>query len=95
MQFVVSTFFGATMVLAEGAPDYPQAGRLWRLVQDHRVSYLGISPTIARIMMRYGAEETEQYDLSSLRITISSGELWNPDSWLCFLSMCASAASQT
>ncbi len=84
MQFVVSTFFGATVVLAEGAPDYPEPGRLWRLVQDHRVSYLGISPTIARIMMRYGAKETEKYDLSSLRITLSSGELWNPDSWLCF-----------
>ncbi|VFM99549.1 MAG: acetyl-CoA synthetase [Candidatus Kentron sp. G] len=84
MQFVVSTFFGASAVLAEGAPDYPAPGRLWRLVQDRRVTYLGIAPTIARLMMRYGAQEVEKYDLSSLRVTISSGELWNPDSWTWF-----------
>nr|VFK59416.1 MAG: acetyl-CoA synthetase [Candidatus Kentron sp. UNK]VFK68745.1 MAG: acetyl-CoA synthetase [Candidatus Kentron sp. UNK] len=84
MQFVVGAFFGATLVLAEGAPDYPEPGRLWRLVQDHRVTYLGIAPTIARLMMRYGVEEVEKYDLSSLRITLSSGELWNPDSWAWF-----------
>jgi len=81
MQFVVSTFFGATAVLAEGAPDYPEPGRLWRLVQDYRVTYLGIAPTIARLMMRYGTDTVDKYDLSSLRVTISSGELWNPDSW--------------
>nr|VFK17560.1 MAG: acetyl-CoA synthetase [Candidatus Kentron sp. LFY] len=84
MQFVTSTFFGATVVLAEGAPDYPEPGRLWRLVQDHRVTYLGIAPTIARLMMRHGAVQVEKYDLSSLRITLSSGELWNPDSWTWF-----------
>nr|VFJ59485.1 MAG: acetyl-CoA synthetase [Candidatus Kentron sp. FW] len=84
MQFVVGTFFGATLVLAEGAPDYPEPGRLWRLVQDHRVTYLGIAPTIARLMMRYGTDEVEKYDLSSLRVTLSSGELWNPDSWTWF-----------
>nr|VFK36817.1 MAG: acetyl-CoA synthetase [Candidatus Kentron sp. SD]VFK44879.1 MAG: acetyl-CoA synthetase [Candidatus Kentron sp. SD] len=84
MQFVAGSFFGATLVLAEGAPDYPQPGRLWRLVRDHRVTYLGIAPTIARLMMRYGVEEVEKYDLSSLRVTLSSGELWNPDSWTWF-----------
>jgi acetyl-CoA synthetase len=86
MEFVVSTFVGATLVLAEGAPDYPQPGRLWRLVQDHRVTYLGLSPTIARMMMRYGSEEVKQYDLSSLRITISSGELWDPETWWWFFT---------
>nr|VFJ46379.1 MAG: acetyl-CoA synthetase [Candidatus Kentron sp. DK] len=85
MQFVVGAFFGATVVMAEGAPDYPEPGRLWRLVQNHRVTYLGIAPTIARLMMRYGEREVEKYDLSSLRVTISSGELWNPDSWNWFL----------
>lgn len=84
MQFVVSTFFGATVILAEGAPDYPEPGRLWRLVQDHRVTYLGIAPTIARLMMRYGTDVVEKYNLSSLRVTLSSGELWNPDSWTWF-----------
>ena len=86
MEFVVSTFFGGTLVLAEGTPDYPEPGRLWRLTQDHGVTYLGLSPTIARMMMRYGAEEVEKYDLSSLRIAISSGELWDPEAWWWFFT---------
>lgn len=84
MQMVLSTFFGSTLVLAEGIPDYPDPGRLWRLVQDHRVSYLGIAPTVVRTLMRYGPGEVERHDLSSLRVTVSSGELWNPDSWMWF-----------
>ena len=84
MQFVLSTFFGATLVMAEGTPDYPDPGRLWRLVQDHRVSYLGVAPTIVRALMRHGTGEVDRHDLSSLRITVSSGELWNPDSWMWF-----------
>ena len=85
MQIVVAALFGATLVLAEGTPDFPVPGRLWRLVRDHRVSYLGIAPTIARAMMLNGAREAAKYDLSSLRVTVSSGELWNPDSWSWFL----------
>lgn len=81
MQLVVTTFFGGTLVLAEGTPDYPDPGRLWRLVADHRVTYLGLAPTIARAMMRHGADEVRKHDLSLLRVTVSSGELWNPDSW--------------
>lgn len=86
MQLVVSTFFGGTLVLAEGTPDYPEPGRLWRLIQDHGVTYLGLSPTIARMMMRYGAEAVQKYDLSSLRITLSSGELWDPEAWWWFFT---------
>jgi acetyl-CoA synthetase len=85
MQIVVSLFFGGTLVLAEGTPDYPDRGRLWRLVQDHRVSYLGLAPTIGRAMMRHGADEVARHDLASLRVTVSSGELWNPDSWTWFV----------
>jgi acetyl-CoA synthetase len=73
-----------TMVIAEGGPDYPDHGRMWKLVQDHRVTFLGVAPTSVRTMMRYGVEEVEKYDLSSLRITTSTGEAWNPDSWLWF-----------
>jgi acetyl-CoA synthetase len=51
-------------------------------VQDHRVSFLGIGPTIARMMMRYGPEEPRRYDLSSLRVAASTGEPWDPDSWM-------------
>ena len=76
------TMLGGTIVIAEGAPDYPQKGRIWRLVQDFRVTFLGIAPTIARALMQYGPAEVEKYDLTSLRIMASTGEPWNPDSWL-------------
>lgn len=84
MQIIVTLFLGGTLVIAEGTPDYPDSGRLWRLVQDHKVTYLGLAATIARAMMRFGVEEVEKHDLSSLRVTVSSGELWNPDSWVWF-----------
>lgn len=76
------TMLGGTVVIAEGAPDYPQKGRIWRLLQDFRVTFLGIAPTIARSLMQYGKEEVGKYDLSRLRIIASTGEPWNPDSWL-------------
>lgn len=76
------TLLGGTVVMAEGAPDYPERGRIWRLVQDFRVSFLGIAPTIARALMQYGDVEVARYDRSSLRIVASTGEPWNPDSWL-------------
>ena len=75
------TMLGGTIVMAEGAPDYPQKGRIWRLLQDFRVSFLGIAPTIVRVLMQSGAEEVEKYDFSLLRIMASTGEPWNPDSW--------------
>ena len=75
------TLLGGTVVLAEGAPDYPQKGRIWRLLQDFRVTFLGIAPTVVRALMLYGVEEVEKVDVSSLRIMASTGEPWNPDSW--------------
>ncbi len=82
---VAVPMLGGTIVMAEGTPDYPEPGRMWRLVQDHKVSYLGVAPTTVRALMRYGVEEVQKYDMSSVRITISSGELWNPDSWSWFM----------
>lgn len=82
IQILVSTLAGATLVMVEGTPDFPEPGRLWRLVQDHKVSFLGIGPTIARILKRYGDAEVAKYDLSSLRVAASTGEPWDPDSWL-------------
>ncbi|KAB0471114.1 AMP-binding protein [Ralstonia insidiosa] len=72
---------GATVVLAEGAPNYPQPDRLWRLVERHRVSYLGLAPTIARLSMSLPAEALAERDLSSLRVMISTGEPWTPEPW--------------
>jgi len=71
---------GASFVLAEGAPDYPDPTRLWRLVEKHRVSFLGVAPTVIRAFMHRAG--TGDRDLSSLRICASTGEAWTPDAWL-------------
>ncbi len=81
LQVTAALLAGATCVLAEGTPDYPETGRLWRLVQDHKISFLGCGPTLARMMMRYGNSDISKYDLSSLRVVASTGEPWDSDSW--------------
>jgi len=70
---------GATMVLYEGTPDYPAADRLWRVVEDHKATVLGVSPTLVRGLMTHGDEVPERHDLSSLRILGGTGEPWNPE----------------
>jgi acetyl-CoA synthetase len=70
---------GATMVLYEGTPDYPAADRLWRMVEDHKATVLGVSPTLVRGLMTHGDEVPERHDLSSLRILGGTGEPWNPE----------------
>jgi acetyl-CoA synthetase len=66
---------GATVVFAEGAPDWPH-DRLWTLVESERVSMLGLSPTLVRALIPKGAPTA---DLSSLRTFCTTGEPWNPD----------------
>jgi acyl-CoA synthetase (AMP-forming)/AMP-acid ligase II len=73
---------GATAVLYDGALDYPTCNRVWSLVDEHRVSILGISPTLVRMMMHADDAAPEAHDLSSLRMFGSTGEPWNPDPWL-------------
>jgi acetyl-CoA synthetase len=75
---------GATLVLAEGAPNYPDADRMWRVVQDQRVSYLGVAPTTVRTFMAQGSNPGTTHDLSGLRMLISAGEAWTPEAWLWF-----------
>jgi acetyl-CoA synthetase len=76
---------GGTVFLYEGAPDYPQIDRLWAMVERHRISILGVSPTLIRALMKFGPEPLRRHDLSSLRILGSTGEPWNPAPWLwCF-----------
>jgi acetyl-CoA synthetase len=72
---------GGTMVLYDGALDHPAPGRLWGLVERHRVNVLGVSPTLIRSLMRHGDEPVRRHDLSSLRILGSTGEPWNPEPW--------------
>jgi acetyl-CoA synthetase len=72
---------GATVVIAEGAPNFPQPDRLWRLIEHHRVTYLGLAPTISRLSMALDPEAFSKIDLSSLRVMISTGEVWTPEAW--------------
>ncbi len=74
-----SLVLGATMVLYEGTPDHPAADRLWRMVEDHKVTVLGVSPTLVRSLMTHGDEPPERHDLTSLRILGGTGEPWNPE----------------
>lgn len=81
---VAVPLLGATLVLAEGAPDYPEPGRLWRLVQDRRVSFLGVAPTMVRAFMQQEPQTVSNYDLGSLRVTAATGEPWTPEAWTWF-----------
>jgi acetyl-CoA synthetase len=76
------TLLGATMFLYDGSPDYPGPDRLWALVERHRITTLGVSPTLIRSLVKFGAEPVRQHDLSSLRAFASTGEPWNPSPWL-------------
>jgi acetyl-CoA synthetase len=69
---------GATIVFSEGAPDWPE-DRLWRTVQDERVTMLGVSPTLVRALIPKGVPRA---DTSSLRAIATTGEPWNPDPYL-------------
>ncbi len=72
---------GATLVLVEGAPNYPDPDRMWRIVQQHRVSYLGVAPTTVRTFMAQGSNPAATHDLSGLRMLVSAGEAWTPEAW--------------
>src|SRR5207253_2674829 len=72
---------GATMVLYDGALDFPGPDRLWALVERHRVTTLGISPTLVRLLLRSGDAPVHRHNISSLRKFASTGEPWNPEPW--------------
>jgi len=73
---------GATSILYEGAPDYPQPDRWWRVVEREGVTVFYTSPTAIRMFMKYGEEWTRKHDLSSLRLLGSVGEPINPEAWM-------------
>jgi acetyl-CoA synthetase len=72
---------GARLVMYEGTPDHPGPDRLWSIVARHRVTHLGLSPTVIRSLMVHGSEPLRGHDRSSLRVLGSTGEPWNPDPW--------------
>jgi acetyl-CoA synthetase len=84
---------GATLVIYEGTPDHPGPDRLWEVASRHRVTVLGVAPTVVRALMRHGVDPVRSHDLGNLRILGSSGETWNPDPWLWFLNEVGSGAA--
>ncbi len=72
---------GASVLMYEGAPNHPDWGRFWDMVQRHKVSVLYTAPTAIRSFMRAGDEFPNKYDLSSLRLLGSVGEPINPEAW--------------
>jgi acetyl-CoA synthetase len=73
---------GATSIMYEGAPDYPECDRWWQIVERYKVSILYTAPTVIRSFMKWGEELLSGYDLSSLRLLGSVGEPINPRAWL-------------
>jgi acetyl-CoA synthetase len=77
-----SLILGASFFMYDGAPDYPGPDRLWSMVARHRITQLGLSPTLVRSIIPHGEEPFRKHDLSSLRLFASTGEPWNPDPWM-------------
>ena len=83
-----SLLLGATMFIYDGAPDYapPALGegpsRLWAMVERHRLTHLGVSPTLIRALSQHGEAPVRRHNLDTLRLFASTGEPWNPDPWL-------------
>ena len=73
---------GATGVLYEGSPDFPSRDRWWSIVEKYGVTILYTAPTAVRTFMKWGTEEPEKHDLSSLRLLGSVGEPINPEAWM-------------
>ena len=74
--------FGATQIIFEGVPTYPDAARFWRMIEAHKVSIFYTAPTAIRSLIKLGADLPKQYDLSSLRLLGTVGEPINPEAWM-------------
>jgi len=73
---------GVTQVVYEGTPDFPERGRWWKIIQDHKVSIFYTAPTAIRAFMKQGSEVPGRFDMSSLRILGSVGEPINPEAYI-------------
>ncbi len=72
---------GATTLMFEGVPTYPDAGRFWEVVDKHKVTQFYTAPTAIRALMAHGEEIPAKYDLSSIKVLGSVGEPINPEAW--------------
>ncbi len=73
---------GATVVMYEGAPNWPDEGRFWKIIEDYRVNILYTAPTAIRAFMKWGEQWPKKYDLTSLRLLGTVGEPINPEAWM-------------
>ena len=73
---------GGTEIIFEGVPTYPDAGRFWKMIADHKVSIFYTAPTAIRALIKAGPDLPGKYDLSSLRLLGSVGEPINPEAWM-------------
>jgi len=78
---------GATQVVFEGVPTWPDAGRFWKMIQNHKVTTFYTAPTAIRSLIKLGGELPKQYDLSSLRLLGTVGEPINPEAWMWYYTV--------
>jgi acetyl-CoA synthetase len=72
---------GVTSVMYEGTPDYPQADRWWKLIEDYKITIIYTSPTAIRMHMKFGEQWAQKHNLTSLRLLGTVGEPINPEAW--------------
>jgi len=72
---------GATVIIYEGAPDYPDESRMWDIIQKHKVTIFYTTPTALRMFMKFGDDIPNSFDLSSIRLLGTVGEPINPEVW--------------
>lgn len=80
------TFWGGTMVIYEGVPNFPTADRVWQVVEKWKVNTLGISPTAIRVLKAAGDEWIDKHPMESIRLMGSTGEPWDEDSYMWFFN---------
>lgn len=79
-----TAILGATAVIYEGSPDFPDENRLWKLVEKHQIQILGLAPTVIRSLMNTKGTPAKDFHLQSLKILGSTGEPWDLKPWLWF-----------
>ncbi len=72
---------GGTTVMFEGVPTYPDAGRAWKMIEEHKISQFYTAPTAIRVLHKMGEDEPSKYDLSSLKVLGTVGEPIDPHAW--------------
>ena len=78
---------GATQIIFEGVPTWPDAGRFWQMIEKHKVTVFYTAPTAIRSLIKLGGDLPNKYDLSSLRLLGTVGEPINPEAWMWYYTM--------